>query len=135
MQRDERFEGEPAGSPHHTLLLLEQQVQFLHGALGRLAAAVALLGAGGRLPPLAAAAAAPRHRASLQLPHEVLVDVLADGVASRLVDGARGLGPRGPREPEEAGDLGGGAGVGSQAVHAAVERIALVLVPGFLERV
>lgn len=89
VQRDERFEGEPAGPPHHTLLLLEQHVQLLHGALGRLAAAVALLGAGGRLPPLAAAATAPRRRASFQLPHEVLVDVLADGVAGRLVDGAR----------------------------------------------
>lgn len=89
MQGEQGFKRQPPGSPHHALLLFKQQVQLLQGALRRLAATLALLGASGWVRSVS------RTRPSLsdphfQLPHEVLVNILADGVAGcRLVDGAR----------------------------------------------
>lgn len=132
VQGDQGFESQPPGSPHHALLLLKQQVQLLQGAPGRLAATLPLLGAGGRVRPVSRtrpALARPR----FQLPHKVLVNVLPDRVAGcRLVDGAGGMGPGRPREPEQAGDLRWGAGVRRQAVHATVEGVAQILGPGLL---
>lgn len=132
VQGDQGFEGKPPGSPHHALLLLKQQVQLLQRALRRLAAAVALLGASGRVWSVSRTRAGPAYP-RFQLPHEVLINILPERVAGRrLVDGARRMGPGRSREPEEAGDLRRGAGVRRQAVHAAVEGVAEILGPGLL---
>lgn len=88
MQGDQGFESKPPGSSHHPLLLFEQQVQLLQGALRRLAAALPLLGAGGRVQSVPRTHPALSYT-RLQLPHKVLINVLPDRIAGRrLVDGA-----------------------------------------------
>lgn len=133
VQGDKGFERKPASPSDHPLLLFKQLIQLLHGALGRLAAALPLFSASGRLSSLTASPSS-LSSARLQLSHEVLVDILADGITGCLVNGSRWLGPGGSLEPDETGDLGRGAGVCSQAINPTVESIAQVLVPGLLMR-
>lgn len=127
MQGDKGFEVQPTRPSDHALLLFKQKVQLLQGALGGLAAALALLC--GRVSSLASTLSG----ACLQLPHEVFIYVLAESVTGCLVNGSWRLGPGGPREPE-ARDLGGGAGVCRQAINSTVKGIAKVLVPSVLRK-
>lgn len=89
VQGDQGLKGKPPGSPHHALLLLKEQIQLLQGALGRLAAALPLLGASGGLESVSSSRPSPSYP-RFQLPHKVLINILADRIAGcRLVDGAR----------------------------------------------
>ena len=78
LQRDQGFEEEPPGFADHSLLLLKEQVQLLQRA-ERLAA-----GLGGLCGGLHVLRAGPAH---LQLSHEVLVNVLLEGIAAHRKGG------------------------------------------------
>lgn len=146
VEGDEGLEGEPASPSDHPLFFLEQQVELLQWAQGLFTAGLRALR---RLTLLTAAtttATAQSSSLGFQLPHEVLVDVLAQGVRP-LVQGAgwfaarrQGLGTRaGPGlgvasgVPVDAGTLGGRAGVGSEAIHTTVKALTGVFIPGLLK--
>lgn len=82
LQGDKGFEEEPPGFPDHSLLLLKEQIQLLQGAQ-RLAAR--LHGFRGRVGVLHVG---PAH---FQLSHEVLVNVLLEGIAANHMSGFASL--------------------------------------------
>lgn len=125
LQSDEGLEEEPPGFPDHPLLLLKEQVQLLQGAEGL---AAGLGGLRGRVWVLRVGPA------YFQLPHEVLIDVLAEGIAANGVSGLASLGQelsRAPR-PQRGRWLEGPLHVPVQSLRAAVKVVAAFLGPRLL---
>lgn len=83
LQGHQRFEEQPSCLAHHSLLFLIQQIQLLQGTKG-LATGVFCFRRGLHILQV--------HPAHLQLSHEVLINVLPQGITADCVGGLASLG-------------------------------------------
>ena len=125
LQGDEGFEEQPPSLAHHPLFLLKEQVQLLQRAewpaagLGRLRGRLEVLRVG------------PAH---LQLSHEILVNVLLEGVAADRMSGFASVGQdmSGAPCPQGRRPLGGPLRVHVQPIRTAVKVVTALLGPRLL---
>lgn len=108
------FEEQPPCLAHHSLLLLIQQIQLLQRAEGLAAGVLCFRGS------LSVLQICPAH---LQLPHEVFVNVLPQGIAADRIGRLTSLGQdvAGARWPQQSRELWWCQHVCAKVVHSAVK--------------
>lgn len=125
LQSDEGFEEQPSSFSDHPLLLLKEQIKLLQRAEGPTAG---VCGFCGRFYMLCAG---PAH---FQLPHEILINVLLEGIAANCMSRFASLGQdlsRAPR-PQWSRHLEGPLHVCIQSIWAAVKVVTAFLGPRLL---